>query len=165
MIESEVDKGTTFTLYLPASIKQEKEKAKQLELEGIPNIDQTLRILVVDDEEMVCRFITNTLDGYGFFVSTALDGTQAIDMYRESLNDRNPFDAVIMDLTIPGGMGGKEAIKRLLKIDPEAKCIVSSGYANDPVMANYTDYGFIGIITKPYTPDKLVEVLSQVLKK
>jgi len=81
------------------------------------------------------------------------------------LDDGEPFDAVIMDLTIPGGMGGEEAVRELLKIDSNVKCIASSGYANDIVMSNYSEYGFIGILTKPYTPDKMLEVISQVLKE
>ncbi len=74
-----------------------------------------------------------------------------------------PFDAVILDLTIPGGMGGKEAIKELLQIDPKIKAIVSSGYYNDPVMSNYKEYGFSGIVAKPYKIDELSETLKKVM--
>ncbi len=98
-------------------------------------------------------------------VETAADGEEAIRLYRKALEEKDPFDAVIMDLTIPGKMDGKETIKELLKIDPKVKAIVSSGYANDPVMAHYEQYGFKGRLVKPYTLDKLKEVLQQVVEK
>ena len=85
-------------------------------------------------------------------------------MYRQAMADGAPFDVVIMDLTVPGGIGGKDAIKALLAMDPQAKAIVSSGYADDPVMANYADYGFKDIAIKPYTPNELRTVLARVLK-
>ena len=94
---------------------------------------------------------------------TVSNGSQAIEVYKQARDDGKPFDAVIMDLTIPGGIGGKEAISDILKIDPKARVIVSSGYTNDPVMANYAEYGFHGIAAKPYTKIKLLEILSRVL--
>jgi DNA-binding NarL/FixJ family response regulator len=86
-------------------------------------------------------------------------------MYRQAREAGEPFDVVIMDLTIPGGMGGKEAIKSLLALDPNARAIVSSGYADDPVMARHAEYGFIGRLAKPYTKNALCELLGQVLQK
>jgi len=158
--------GATFTLGLPASEAQSVDlKTKQGEVVEDSIIEQTTRILVMDDEEMICKFLTEILEGYGLSVSIALDGKQAIEIYKQSLVEGNPFDAIILDLTIPEGMGGKEAVKELLKIDPKVKCIVSSGYSNDPVMANYDEYGFKANMTKPYFPNKLLEVLSQVLKE
>ena len=84
-------------------------------------------------------------------------------MYKQALDAGEPFDVVIMDITVPGGMGGREAVKEILKINSKARVIVSSGYANDPIMANYAEYGFKGIVAKPYTRSKLLEVLNQVL--
>ena len=101
----------------------------------------------------------------GYLVETADEGSQAVRMYKQAMEAGAPFDIVIMDLTVPGGMGGKEAVKNILKLDPKAKCMVSSGYANDPVMANYAQYGFCGIVAKPYTKSSLLEVLSRILKK
>jgi len=163
--DSAIGKGTTFTLYLPASDTQQNSKIKQPEVSEDSIIDQTAKILVIDDEEKICKFLTELLVEYRFTVSTAPDGKQGLAMYKQSMKDGKSFDIVIMDLTIPGGIGGKEAINDLLKIDPKAKCIVSSGYANDPVMANYSYYGFKSVITKPYTPKKLLEVLSLVLEE
>ena len=105
------------------------------------------------------------LEGWGFSVSTASEGRQALEIYKEAFDKGESFHVVIMDLTIPGGMGGKEAIEEFLKINPEVKCIVSSGYASDPVMKNYNNYGFKGIVVKPYTPKKLLEILNQVLEE
>ena len=163
-VDSKLGKGTTFTLHLPASESGQLPEPKQSAAKP-STLKQTARILIMDDEEMIREIITEMLKKNGYLVETASDGKQAIEMYKQSLDDGEPFAVVIMDLTIPGGTGGKEVIKDLLKIDPEVKCIVSSGYANDPIMANYGEYGFKGIATKPYTPNKLREVLSQVLKK
>ena len=164
-IDSELGKGTTFTLYLPASETELDLKTNQSEPAENSTIKQTAKILVMDDEEMICRLLTDILEEDGFKVSTALEGKQAIEIYQHSLDEGAPFDAVIMDLTIPGGIGGKEAVINFLKIDPKAKCIVSSGYADDHIMANFGKYGFKGIIIKPYTSKTLLEVLSQVLKE
>lgn len=114
---------------------------------------------------MIRNVVTAMLERSGYSVETADGGKQAIEMYKQSMESGNTFDVVIMDLTIPGGIGGKEAIKDILKIHPEARVIVSSGYANDPVMAKYAEYGFHGVVEKPYTHSKLLEVVSRVLKK
>lgn len=108
------------------------------------------KVLVMDDDEMV-RFVAGeTLKRYGFAVEFANDGAQAVEIYLQHLKAGAPFAAVIMDLNIPGGMGGAEAMKRLLEIDPKAKGYVSSGRTDDPVMMNYQSYGFSGTIEKPY---------------
>ena len=108
------------------------------------------RVLIMDDDEMV-RFVAGeTLKRYGFEVEFAVDGTQAVEMYREQFTAGNRFAAVILDLNIPGGMGGAEAMQKLLEIDPQARGYVSSGRTDDPVMVDYLDYGFSGTIEKPY---------------
>ena len=108
------------------------------------------KVLVMDDDEMV-RFVAGeTLKRYGFQVEFASDGLQAVELYRERLLEGVPFAAVILDLNIPGGMGGAEAMLRLLEIDPAAKGYVSSGRTDDPVMVNFRDFGFSGTIEKPY---------------
>ena len=101
----------------------------------------------------------------GYEVETVKDGAEMIEIYKREKEKGKPFDAVIMDLTVVGGMGGREAIKELLKIDPDAKAIVSSGYSDDPVMAGYRDYGFRGVIAKPYEIRKLREVLQSVINE
>jgi two-component system cell cycle sensor histidine kinase/response regulator CckA len=96
-------------------------------------------------------------------VMTVPDGTEAIREYQEAIKSGIPFDAVIMDLTIPGGMGGKETIRRLREIDPKVKAIVSSGYSNDPVLAEYQAYGFLGRVEKPYRIQELEKTIAQIV--
>lgn len=163
-VDSRPGKGTTFTLYLPASELRQPRATLQPEAKHSIR-EEAASILVMDDEEMIRNVVTEMLEIDGHSVETADGGKQAIAMYKQSMDAGKPFDVVIMDLTIPGGVGGKEAIKEILEIDPHAKCIVSSGYADDPVMANYFEYGFYGIVAKPYTQNDLREVLNRVLEK
>ena len=100
----------------------------------------------------------------GYVSEFAKDGAEAIRMYREAKESEKPYDVVILDLTVPGGMGGKEAIKKLLEIDPEVKAIVSSGYSDDPVLSNFQEYGFKGVMPKPFESRSLGKVLHEVLK-
>jgi PAS domain S-box-containing protein len=163
-VESQLAEGTMFTLYLPASKSQQLPETKQIQAKHTA-IGQTVRILVMDDEEIVCDVAARMLATGGYRVETANGGSQAIEMYRQALEAGKPFDAVIMDLTIPGGIGGQEAVKEILKIHPAARVIVSSGYANDPIIANYDEYGFSGVAAKPYTLHKLLDVIRRVLEK
>ena len=96
-------------------------------------------------------------------MDTANDGREAISMYELSQRIGHPYDAVIMDLTVPGGMGGREAVLKVKELDPKAKIIVSSGYYTDPVMANFSEYGFDGVVPKPYQVEELGRVLKNVL--
>lgn len=157
-VDSESGVGTTFTILLPAADSQVEPS-----VEGKQTSPRTPgRILIMDDEEIVQDIAGKMLKLLGYTFEIAKDGEQAVEMYRNALAMGNPFQAVLMDLTIPGGMGGKEAIIRLLEIDPSAKGIVSSGYANDPIMASYAEYGFIGVVPKPYQLDDLITALSQI---
>ena len=163
-VESELGKGTMFTLYLPASQTTHKSEKKQPEEKSI-TINPKTKILVMDDEEMILKVTSKMLKTIGFSVGTATDGKKAIEMYKQSMDDGNPFDIIIMDLTIPGGMGGVEANKELLSIDPHVKTIVSSGYAENQTSANYAEHGFKGVISKPYDISQLQNVLNRILKK
>lgn len=158
-VESEVGVGTTFVIYLPASRepfeRKEEKPTKMVGGEG--------RILIMDDEEIVLEAAGDVLQHLGYTVDVARDGKEAIDMYTKALK-KEPFDVVIMDLTIAGGMGGKEALQKLLEIDPDAKAIVSSGYSTSPVMADYKRYGFKGVVTKPYTVEELSETLHKIME-
>ena len=159
-VESEVGVGTSFQLYLPASQKKIQKKEKK----GRRIDVRKGRILIMDDEEMVRLVARTMLKRIGYDVEFAGDGSEAIDIYKKAIELNQPFDAVIMDLTIPGGIGGKEAVKRLLEIDPRVKAIVSSGYYNDPVMADFKKYGFCGVIAKPYTLEELSQTLHSLMK-
>jgi len=156
-VESRLGVGTTFHIYLPASAKivPEKEEVKIIKGQG--------RILVMDDEAPLRIIVGRMLEKLGYEAEFAEDGAEAIRMVKEAKEAEKPFDAVILDLTIPGGMGGKEAINKILEIDPEVKAIVSSGYSDDPVLANFQEYGFKGMMPKPFEFRSLGEVLHKVL--
>jgi PAS domain S-box-containing protein len=158
-VESKLGAGSTLIIYLPASRKKitKKKLPEEKPLAGKG------RILVMDDEDVVREVVGDLLSILGYEVEFAKDGDEVIGLYKKAVKSGQPFDAVIMDLTVPGGMGGKESIKKLLKIDPEVKAIVSSGYSNDPVMSDFKKYGFRGIVAKPFKMEELSQVLHQVL--
>ncbi len=161
-VVSEPGKGTTFTLYLPASESTPAQTATPPPAASASAI-RPGRILVMDDENAIRVIAGKILTRNGFSVATAVGGHETVELYKQAMAAGAPFDLVIMDLTIPGGIGGKEAIKRLMAIDPQVKAIVSSGYADDPVMANHAEYGFKGIVAKPYTQSELLEAVLKVV--
>ena len=154
------DWGTEFILYLPALPGSILEKSEEFKVDS-HSIHGN--ILIMDDEVMIRDIAGDLLTHLGFDVTTVSNGEEAVGVYRERLNSKVPFDAVIMDLTIPGGMGGKDAIQKLLDIDPNVKGIVSSGYSNDPVMAEYERYGFVGMVHKPFEVEELLQILHKVI--
>ena len=161
-VESEPAGGTTFTIYLPA------EKASQsCVIDITPRVIGSAKvggkILVVDDEEIVRKVLAEMLDISGYVVDTADEGEMGRKKYLTAKNSGNPYALVIMDLTIPGGMGGKEAVEKILDIDSTAKVIASSGYSTDPIMARYQDYGFKGRILKPFRLEELQAEIFRVL--
>ena len=161
-VTSELGKGATFTLYLPASSSLQPQK-NATAIEEIPPADKKGRILIMDDEAYIRKLTEKMLIRNDFFVETAENGIQAIEKYTEAMKDGIPFDIVLMDLTIPGGMGGKEAVKALLKVDPNAKTIVFSGYSTDPIMADYADYGFKGKLLKPFRMEELKKEVFRIM--
>jgi len=161
-IESEVGKGTSFHIYLPVS--KEGMPADT----GIGDKEEELfpgkgRVLVMDDEEVVRGVVGAILNTLGYEVEFAEDGSEAIELYKQAQEGGKQFDVVIMDLTIPGGMGGGEAIKKLLEINPDSKVIVSSGYSDDAIMSSYKKYGFSAVIAKPFRFADLSRVVHQVM--
>ncbi|MBW2308378.1 MAG: PAS domain S-box protein, partial [Deltaproteobacteria bacterium] len=157
-VKSKPHAGTTFCIYLPASRKQTmaKEIAEKKALVG------NGKILLMDDEKIVREVAGRMLEHIGYDLAFAENGEEAIELYRKAKESGQPFDALIMDLTVPGAMGGKEAMVKLLEIDPEVKAVVSSGYFNDPVMADFRKYGFQGVVVKPYKIEDLNKVLSEI---
>jgi PAS domain S-box-containing protein len=159
-VTSKVDQGTTFDVYLPAF--------QGMPLEPGPAPEGVApgkgKILYMDDEDSVRDIAGEILSFIGYTVQFARDGEEAVTLYRQALEASDPFSAVIMDLTVPGGMGGKEAVKRLAEIDPQVKAIVTSGYSNDPIIHEYSHHGFAGVILKPYNVSELGKVVGQIVE-
>jgi CheY-like chemotaxis protein len=158
--ESTQNVGTTFHIYLPASHKPAPVKKKSAREKSVRGKG---RILVMDDEEIIREMLNKMLPLAGYDVELTSDGVEAIKQYTKARESGQPFDAVILDLTVPGGMGGKETVKKLLEIDPKVKAIVSSGYATDPIMSEYKEYGFSAVVAKPYDVGQMEETLHDVL--
>ncbi len=162
-VTTKYGKGATFHIYLPsANGKVSHQRDTETIEQEIPIFGEG-RILVMDDEAMIRKLASELLTYLGYTVEFALDGAEAVKIYEQALDSNAPFDAVILDLTVKGGMGGKKTIQELAKIDPQVIGIVSSGYCNDPVLADYQRYGFKGVVTKPYSMGELGEKLNQVL--
>ena len=157
---STLGKGSLFSISMPAAAGECASKplckSERFRASG--------HVLVMDDEEEVREIARTILEEFGFTVELAKDGSEAVELYQRGMEGGTPFSAVILDLTIPGGVGGREAIKGLLEMDPEVKAIVSSGYSNDPVMANYREHGFSAVLSKPYRPQDMNEVLQELLR-
>jgi len=163
-VASVQSQGTTFCFYLPAA---DSYAVPRKSPPVAPERDLTLpgngRVLIMDDQEMVLRFLARLVERLGYRVETAEDGAKAVDLYRDAYYRGDAFDAVIMDLTIPGGIGGKELIGLLREIDPKVKAVASSGYSNDPIMSDFRKYGFKGVIVKPYRISEMSRLLKQVI--
>ena len=160
-VASELGRGTVFQLWLPAI------SAHQMELpEESADVGEPLkgRVLFMDDEEPISLMASLLLQRLGLEVELARDGAEALEKYRAAKAAGRPFELVVLDLTVPGGMGGREAIGELHRIDPAVRAIVSSGYSSDPVMSNFRAYGFRGMVAKPYRIDDFVRVLREVLQ-
>ena len=160
MVDTEIGKGTTFTVYIPSMETKPKKDGQEY-----AGITEGGRILVMDDQKIILDTAGSMLKKLGFQVDTASNGQEAIDKYSSSMQASNPYDAVILDLTIPGGMGGEEAMEKLLEIDPDITAVVSSGYSNSSVLADYESRGFSGAMMKPYSLDQLSELMSRILSK
>ena len=157
-VASEIGVGTSFFIFLPAADHLGTGSA----------IDSNIyygtgKILVMDDQKDFLEATGEALTTLGYDVVPAKDGAEAIKAYIDARREEQPFDLLIMDLTIPGGLGGKDTIKILLEKDPEVKAIVSSGYSDDPVMANYSKYGFKGVLRKPFTLEELSMVVYKIM--
>ena len=158
-VESELGKGTIFNIYLPASEKtmsSDKQDAEYI-------VRGKGRILMMDDDIAVSILLEKLLIKLGYDVELASDGSQAVEIYKNAIKSGQIFDVVILDLTVPGGMGGKETMEILLEVDPDIKAIVTSGYSRDPVMSDYKKYGFKSYIAKPFNVGTLSKILDGVI--
>ena len=160
-VESETGVGTVVSFFLPAV-----QVAPV-----VPDVTWTQplpvkpRVLVMDDEALIREVIGLYLERQGYAAVLASEGGEAVQLYQEAIQAGARFDAVIMDLTVPGGMGGAEAVRRLAAIDPGVRAIVASGYSNDPVMANHREYGFLAALAKPFRAADLTRALDDVLRR
>jgi PAS domain S-box-containing protein len=159
-VESKLGVGSTFHVFLPAS-RETAPVAKATD--GELSTPASGRILVMDDEEPIQQLLHRALTEVGYDVSLTGDGEESVEQYARAREAGDPFDAVILDLTVPGKMGGREAIKKLIEIDPGVRAIASSGYSTDPVISDFRSHGFRGVIVKPYRISELREVLREVV--
>jgi PAS domain S-box-containing protein len=159
-VTSEVGVGTTVSLYLPASTHLLGPTPDQPR----PAVVCQGTILVMDDDETIRDVLGDMLTQLGYQSQGAPHGAEVIALYQQARDAGRPFTAVLLDLTIPGGLGGRETLAQLRAIDPQVCAIVSSGYANDPLMANFSAYGFRGVLRKPYTLEGLNEALQQAFE-
>lgn len=158
-VESTINHGTTFFVDIPAIHRHAEPEQPSPSNKSAPSA----RILIMDDEVLIKRVLVRILEKAGHQVVCTQIGDEAIKVYQNSIQDNNPFDVILLDLTIPGGMGGKETGEEILRLNPNAKIIVSSGYSDDPVMGNFRTYGFVAALAKPYSFSELLELLAQIL--
>jgi CheY-like chemotaxis protein len=168
-IQIEAYFGTSITIYLPildeVSVKKEVLSVFNKKIEAMGYIyskPKKMRVLIMDDEELILKMNKKFLEHNGYDVDVALHGKEAVEKYKDSLLNNNSFNAVILDLSIPNGMGGEETAKELLKIDDKCKLIVSSGYSNSDILSNYKDYGFIKSLPKPYKLEELLNIIDSL---
>lgn len=157
--ESEPEVGTTFHVLLQASertVRSETARPVQAIVKGGG------RILVMDDEPTVRNVATEMLRQLGYNTVESSGGAEAVELYRQALSEGNRFSAVILDLTVPGGMGGEEAIQLLGKLDPSVRAVASSGYSNSGILARYREYGFVDILPKPFRLEELGGIMAKV---
>lgn len=163
-IHSKIGQGTRFTFYLPASLSETDYKEEPVKLtRHAETIEQAAKVLIMDDDSSIRSVLREMLGMMNCEVVAAGNGFDAVELYKQSHQIGTPFDIVILDLTVPGGGGGREAVEQILEIDPTAKVIVSSGYAEDPVIAKHEKYGFKAVVVKPYTYQELYEKVSFVM--
>ncbi len=161
LVNSHPGKGTIFTIYLPAA----QHGSEALETGREPFLEPGNKtVMIMDDDKMVLRSAEKMLMHLGYKVKTADDGRKAVWLYKQAMASRENIDIVILDLTIPGGSGGIDTAKQLIAMDPDVKLIVSSGYSNDPVMANYQEYGFKAALAKPFDISTLKRTMAAVSK-
>jgi PAS domain S-box-containing protein len=161
-VQSQMGVGTRFDVYLPAAAENGAPKTTEEMSRALTGMG---KILAMDDEEMIRGLFQHMLPRMGYTVEVARDGNDAIESYRRAMESGEPFDAVILDLTVPGAMGGKEALDRLRRMDATVKAIVSSGYSNDPIMSDYQKYGFSGVVAKPFNLRSLGKALAELLAR
>ncbi|QEM68195.1 PAS domain S-box protein [Geobacter sp. FeAm09] len=164
-VSSGAGTGATFTIHLPAAGAATPAAGRPEDGAVASAPPASGSVLVMDDDEMILDLATKMLHLLGYRVTTCTTGEEAVSRYRAAQESGTPFDVVIMDLTVPGGMGGKETARVILELDPAARLVVSSGYSSDPIMAHYQEYGFCGAVIKPYRMKELAEALGGAVRQ
>jgi len=159
-VASKLGVGTTFDIWLPASERVPETAMATTTRAPI----WSGRVLFMDDEEPIRQFAHVLLGRMGFEVTVACDGAEAVGQFAAARDAGRPYTFVILDLTVPGGMGGSEALGRLRQVDPKVRAIVSSGYSNDPILANYRAHGLCGIVPKPYQANDLIAAVNSIMQ-
>jgi PAS domain S-box-containing protein len=158
-VESKLEMGTTFYIYLPTSGEKIKNRVEKVQ----PAYAGQGKVLLMDDEALILESTSDLLHEIGYTVEVAKNGDEALKLYEEARQSGFPFDVVVLDLIIPGGMGGQETIRELRRLDPEVRAVVSSGYSTDPVLAKHKEYGFVCALSKPYRMGDLNSVLEEAV--
>lgn len=161
-VESAEGGGTIFHVHFPAYKQAAAEEATHA---GHSKLKHKGRVLILDDEEMILKIGEELLRHLGYEATPARSGEEAIDLYRQAMELKSPFNAVVLDLAIPNGIGGKEVLGELVRIDPMVKAIISSGYLNDPIVSRFGEYGFLDVLTKPYDAVELDEKLQKIISQ
>jgi CheY-like chemotaxis protein len=159
-VQAETGRGTTFSIWLPAA--QKPPSAAPMAPE--PLARQSGRVLLMDDEEAIRLAVAALLQRLGIEAVVVNDGAQVLREYAAANAAGRPYNLVILDLTVPGGMGGRETMEQLLRMDPQVRALVSSGYSNDPVLAHYRAHGFLGMVPKPCNIEELAQIIHAALK-
>jgi DNA-binding NtrC family response regulator len=161
---ADADRGLVFDIYFAAS-----GEAKNAAAEDTPGGSRAAvkkaKVLLMDDDDEILQSLSENLAEEGYRVGVSLSGEEAFETYKAHFESGDPFDVVVLDLIVPGGAGGAETVKKLFEIDSKVRAIVSSGYSNDPVMAEYRKFGFSGVIAKPYEIRSLCEIIDSLAKK
>jgi DNA-binding NtrC family response regulator len=160
-VDSELGVGTAFTVFLPIAEQPEEVEARRAPSFNFAN--RTGRILFMDDDPNICTLTGSMLEGLGYKYDIARNGEEAVQFYKRYLNIGRPYDAVIMDLTIIGGMGGEPCFKLLRELHPDVRAIIASGYDNDDMARQFLEIGFCGYLTKPYRIGDLGRIIKKVL--
>jgi len=160
-VDSVSGEGSIFYLILPAALTKTQGNNEMKEKPLLKGKGKT--ICIMDDEDYIKKLLLKLLNRLGYNVIITSEGKEFLKVYRNMIDSQKEISCVIMDLTISGGMGGKETIKNLREFDEDVKVIVSSGYSNDPIMANYMEYGFNGVLPKPFSINDLSNLLRRIL--
>jgi CheY-like chemotaxis protein len=162
-VDSKIGRGTTFTVWIPVGDVRETLPSATAPSRAVIRVEKSARVLVMDDEESIRAIAGTILQRIGLDPVVVADGGDAVREFSVAQHEGRPFELVVLDLTIPGGMGGKEAMELIRKLDADVPAIVSSGYSSDPVLANFEAYGFQAIVPKPYEISQLTEVIDRLL--